>query len=647
MTTPRPPLLAYRPDLDGLRAVAVLAVVVFHFVPSAAPGGFVGVDVFFVLSGFLITKLTAGRIERGTFSFLDFYARRARRLLPALVLVVVACLVVGQQVYSPSEQAALGAASTAAALFGANLYFHQTTDYFTAPVETRPLLHLWSLGVEEQFYLLAPVVLVVLARWRRARLAVVAGAVGASLLACVVTTSTDPSAAFYLPWFRGWELGLGGLLALWSRSVPASVRTPLAGVGLLAVLVAIFGFSHATRFPGAAALLPTLGTLALLAAGAHTPIARALSVAPLRAIGRWSYAWYLWHWPVLTFATFWLLRAPTAIEATVLAAGSLAIAAASTRWLEDPLRHAAVDQPAAAVRVGLISLLAVALLGVSVHGAHISSIDGAPDPIVQSTLQQPTSRCDAGPHDGLQFSVCAFGDASGPLDVVLWGDSHAMVLSHEVESQVEALGLNGLAVARFDCLPVLGVDRADVYAEHRCGAHNDRVLAHLATRDVDTVLLHARWPLYASGSRYGDAGTVPEVVWAGSRSRPADLEQALENTVAQLQDIGARVVIIGSIPEVRFNPASVYARSQRLGIEAPPPPTRADFEARRAVAHAWLQTAGVPFLDPADHLCDTEVCPVHDGEAVLYRDDNHLDRPGSARALRDLATVLPTQTSDR
>ena len=641
MSTSGPPLFAYRPDLDGLRAVAVLAVVVFHFFPPAAPGGFVGVDVFFVLSGFLITTLTHRRIERGTFSFLDFYARRSRRLLPALVAVVLVCLLLGQQVYSPSEQADLGAASAASALFGANLYFHQTTDYFAAPVETRPLLHLWSLGVEEQFYLAAPVVLLVLARWRRARFAVLAVAVGMSLVASILATRSHPSAAFYLPWFRAWELGLGALLALRPPALPERVRSLLAGVGLVAVLIAIFGFSHATPFPGFAALLPTLGTLALLAAGPHTAIGRALSIAPLRAIGRWSYAWYLWHWPALTFTTFWLLRPPTPLEAVGLALASLALSAASTRWLETPLRHAAVDQPAKAVRIGIFALAGLAALGISFPAALSDDTEGAPDHIVQSTLEQPTPTCDAGPHDGLQFSVCAIGDTDGPLDVVLWGDSHAFSLAHAFEQRTEALGLSGLVVARFDCLPLLGVDRADVYAAHRCGAHNDRVLAHLEARGVRTILLHARWPLYASGSRFGDTGTVPRVVWAGSRDRDADLSLALERTVRRLKDIGADVVLIGSVPEVRYDPASVYARAERLGKTPPPPPTRAEFEARRASAKALLTAAGVPFLDPALQLCTDHDCAVHDGQTVLYSDDNHLNLAGSLRALGQLESVLP------
>lgn len=636
---PQPPPFSYRPDLDGLRAVAVLVVVVYHLVPAAAPGGFVGVDVFFVLSGFLITALTHRRIAAGTFTFLGFYARRARRLLPALVAVVGATLVVGDQLYGPIERSDLGAAGAAAALFGANLHFFATGDYFAAPVETQPLLHLWSLGVEEQFYLLAPVALVALARHPRARLWGTLAAVFGSLAAGIWATHHHPRAAFYLPVFRAWELGLGALLALhpWQ---PASApgRSLLATAGLAAIAAATWGFDEGTPFPGWAALVPSLGALAVLAAGPDSRPGRLLAWSPLRAIGRWSYAWYLWHWPLLAFATFWWMRPPTLAEALGLGLGSLGIAAASTRWLEAPLRHGSPDSAGRAVRRGLAAVFSVALLGGSMWAADrpTGQVGALLDTVARS-LDDPAPDCHTRPTHGGQAAVCALGSPDHPLDLVLWGDSHAAVLASAVGRLAEERGAGGLAVGRFDCLPVLGVDRADVYAEHRCARHNDLVLEHLERVGVRTVVLHARWPLYASGSRYGDRGTVPRLVRRGSQDQPVDLPAALDDTVRRLRAIGAEVVLLGSVPEVRFDVESVLARSARLQRDPPPGPTRAELEDRRAAARAAFGPAlarpHVHFVDPADALCDARQCRISDGTTPLYTDDNHVSRAGATRVV--------------
>lgn len=627
--------LAYRPDLDGLRAVAVLAVVLYHAAPALLPGGYVGVDVFFVVSGYLITAISLGRLRAGTFTFADFYARRARRLLPALMMVMVACLAVGAALYDRQQLHALGQAAAAAGLFGANLHFYAAQDYFAAPMETQPLLHLWSLGVEEQFYLAAPLLLAGLHRRQRLLWGVTAIAVGVSLLGSVVATWTAPQAAFYLPWFRAWELGLGALWAL--RPQPLTSPRARAGqgtLGLLGILGSLVALNDHTRFPGLAALPATLGTLALVASGPHNPVARALSAAPLRAIGRWSYAWYLWHWPALVFATLLLQRRPSLLEAAGLCAASLAIAAASTEWVEAPVRRAA-GSAATALRLG-----GVATLGLTACGLALA-LTNQPAQLAQTPAQltalmtEPPGRCAEDPTQGHQVLVCAQGDVSQRPDLVLLGDSHAAMLASTIEDLAQVRGRTSLVVTRNHCPPAVGVERADRSARERCAVHTTTVFAHLAATRPRRVLLHARWPMYVE-QRVLDPRdrTQPRLVVAGTRTVNADLADALQDTITQLQAMGAEVFVLGSVPEQRVDVPEEWERRAQVGLPPPEGAERAEVDARGARSLALLTDVcartGARLLHPADVLCDDDRCRLeHDGE-LLYRDDNHLTPAGAA-----------------
>jgi len=627
--------IAYRPDIDGLRAVAVLAVVVFHFVPLLAPGGYVGVDVFFVVSGYLITAISLRRMQHGRFTFLDFYARRARRLLPALISVVLVCLLVGSQLYGPREQAALGLSAAAASLFAANIHFHGALDYFDPAIGTRPLVHLWSLGVEEQFYLLAPPALYALYRrpkrlWTAATV-LVAVSFGASLWA----TWNIPRAAFFLPMFRAWELGLGALLAV--RPTPdlsSKTRNTLGTAGLLAILFSFFALDDATPFPGLAALPPTLGTVALLVAGPKTLIGQGLSLAPMRAIGRWSYSWYLWHYPVLVFGTFWLLRPPNLLEAAVMGTVSLIIAAASTEWFESPIRRSGSGQPGASVRIGLLASCALAALGGSYWMANDPGDSVVSPARLTALMHAPEPDCDSFPTQGLQVLVCAIGNPEPPLDVVLLGDSYAAMEAATLRQMAMDRGLNGLIVTRNDCPPLIDIERADLPPSQSCDEHTDAVMAYLETAQPRHVVLHGRWPLYVERSRIGDPQkSVPQLVHAGSRSRDADLKTALHNTVTRMKALGAEVFLVGSLPEATYNVPVEQRRRAQLGLPPPPPLSAAAFEARRARSKAMLESVGsqtgAQVLQISDALCDDTDCVIEDNGTSLYYDDCHLSPHGS------------------
>ena len=350
--------LAYRPDIDGLRAVAMAIVVWFHARLGGLSGGFVGVDVFFVISGFLIASIIQREMQAGTFTLAGFYERRCRRILPALLLVTAATLAAGCFLLTPADLLALGKAAVATVAFHSNFHFARTAGYFMPASETLPLLHTWSLGVEEQFYVVAPLLLLALGgRWRRWRTAVFSGLLALSLGLAVRSAFTREAAAFYLPHLRAYELMLGMALAL--GLLPAlrqpAARTIAAVVGIAMIGYAAVMFSGETPMPGWAALIPCLGTALIIhsgsghsgsghSGGGHagsepaTLVHRLLAVRPLVYVGLVSYALYLWHWPLLAFAEYEWPGAVSLPLRLALVALAFALAVATYHWLETPVR---------------------------------------------------------------------------------------------------------------------------------------------------------------------------------------------------------------------------------------------------------------------------------------------------------------------
>lgn len=368
-----PPI--YYPHIDGLRALAVLAVVVYHAFPAALPGGFVGVDIFFVISGYLITGILFRAFDAGSFSLAGFYARRVRRIFPALLLVMAATLAFGWLVLLPEELSQLGRHAAGGAGFVSNLLSWQEVSYFDNSAESKPLLHLWSLGVEEQFYIAWPLLLWLLARWRRAFIPVVVLLALASFGYNLAAAGSTSEAAFYSPLSRFWELAVGGLIAYWHayappRNAPAPVWT-LAAAG--AILTGFYLIDKGSLFPGYWVLLPVLGTAVLLAAGpAATLNASLFRLAPVIWLGRLSYPLYLWHWPLLAFAH--ILQGGKVAEPVLWSAlaMSLVLAWLTCELVEGRIRFALPGKAAVPVA------LAAALFAVGGVGYQLWRLDGVP-----------------------------------------------------------------------------------------------------------------------------------------------------------------------------------------------------------------------------------------------------------------------------
>ena len=338
--------LAYRPDIDGLRALAVLSVVFFHFEFLGFSGGFVGVDIFFVISGYLITSIIVGDLEVGRFSFARFYERRIRRIVPAFIVMLAAATIASVALFPPKELAQFGISAAAAAGFCSNIFFAFQTNYFAGPDSMMPLLHTWSLGVEEQFYILWPLLLFACSRMG-ARLAVsvlVVGLATASLAYSGWGVNTKyASQLFYLLQSRAWELMFGAILALGlvPRIGNRWLRDGLALLGIAMIALAVSYFSSTTPFPGLWATIPCLGAMLVIHTGQQrdTVVYRLLSLPPFVFIGLISYSLYLWHWPVFAFAENYLGRPFSFGEAVLLMIVCIAIATASWRYVEQPFRY--------------------------------------------------------------------------------------------------------------------------------------------------------------------------------------------------------------------------------------------------------------------------------------------------------------------
>lgn len=532
---PAPPqaTLAYRRDVDGLRAVAVLAVLAFHAFPAWLPGGFAGVDVFFVISGLLITALVRDDLNAGRFRFRAFYARRIRRLFPALAAVLLTALALGWWLLGAADYRELARETLAGGGFMANLLFWSQAGYFDAAAGEKPLLHLWSLGVEEQYYLLWPALLLFAWRLRgaaRAARMLAWGVLGLSLLAVAITQPVSSEAAFYAPWTRLWELLAGALLALsWPAATQASTATPLRHglgfAGLLALAALLAGLQADAGFPWPWAVPVVLASVAVLAAGDAAWSNRwLLGNAAMVAIGRISYALYLWHWPLLVLARQTWPEAGPWREAGALALSFL-LAWLSGRWLERPVRR---GPPARwKVLAPLLAMGAVMALATAVLWA-----DGVP------SRSEAAVRVYADYHYDFQTNA-RIGECWLPLDVqhldfpascvdadtgrhlpllVLWGDSHAARF---------ALGLRTLAPGRFriaqftrsGCPPILDA------ATPACRAGNARVLDRIGALRPDTVLLFSWWN--APSLRDADA-----------------LAASIRHTAAALHRLGVRRVIV-------------------------------------------------------------------------------------------------------
>ncbi|WP_395444944.1 acyltransferase family protein [Caulobacter sp. UC70_42] len=645
----------YRRDIDGLRAVAVAAIVIHHAFPALPPGGFVGVDVFFVISGFLITRLIAQARDAGTFSWGGFYLRRARRIIPAYLLVVLITAALAVVIEMPRLLAMTGAAAAASGLFAANMLFAQTAGYFAPGAQQNPLLHLWSLGVEEQFYLVWPA-LVALLWWKplrgmRATLALVLLLASLLLAQALVGRGATTWAFFGLP-TRIWEFLAGGVLALGLVKPPVDRATAnLAGViGGLMIAASLALLNEASVFPGLSAVPVCLGTGLLIwcGMGVHPGLA-VLRLAPVVGLGRVSYSLYLWHWPLLVLAADVAQQPLTAPQRLGLVALSLALAVLTWRFIEQPFRRGPLNRPWRRLGVQLLPLLVPIAIGAALFFGHglpqrLSPAAKALADLEETDVNPAREACfekarTAKPED------CRFGADPGAQgdDVLVWGDSHADALTPGVVDWAVARGWSVREVARGGCPPLVGVNVRTMYRfKLECAAAADQAMALIASdRKLKLVVLMGRWPLYRDAPPFYDVNsprvTMEAIGQPGKRRGVSTALKATLDAIARLRP-DVRVLVVGPFPELTLGAPECLAQQKQLGgrpgvcasVAAGLPLSRA-LPAEDALRAAVQDRPNVAMVFPSETLCrDGRCLAMMDGEPI-YFDDDHLSASGARR----------------
>lgn len=637
--------MTYRPHIDGLRAIAVLAVLFYHARIPGFDGGFVGVDVFFVISGYLITGLLLREVEKtGTVSVMRFAERRIRRLAPALFVVIAATLVAGFIWLSPigGEQQGLAKSAIATVALSANHYFLLTSGgYFDAPVETLPLLHTWSLSVEEQFYLFWPWLIIAVASlagaFRKsltsAALALLLVLFAASVAGCILATRSHPDAAFYLMPYRAWEFSAGGLAFLALRIFkPAALWSELiALVGLSAVLWFVGGFASEFAFPGWIALVPVMGS-ALLIYGSEAnpagPTARLLSLKVMVFVGLISYSLYLWHWPLFSIVRLARIGQLDLLESLMLCAGSVLLAWLTFRFVEQPIRSQRLgwmDSRGQTLGTGaaLMTSLVVGSLVLGVWAKEIwPRLPGNAEQAARiAAIRKPDWECKLAmtvPAVGSSERGCLVGK-NGPIRIMLWGDSHAGHLKPALEGLAEQRHVRAMLRYEPSCPPALGFSAAvvDEAKRRKCDEFNNDVLADIRSRpSLDTVILSARWIGYVQKDE-----------------NAVKLLASLESSIQGLRNRGVRVILVA--PGVDF-PRDVPSCLIRTSREAECGLTLDQASHRRSSAMSVIDTAAKAFpevvvVDPMKYLCLRGRCSVRIGQDVLYSDAHHLSVAGAGK----------------
>ena len=635
MKNATPSAMPYRPDIDGLRAIAVISVVIFHAIPSALPGGFLGVDIFFVISGYLIggillRELLDMKTPVGVF-FLGFYARRARRILPALMVVVVVCMGLSWFILTQEEMIFFLGTARAAIIGLSNVIFWRYTNYFGPVADEYPLLMTWSLGVEEQFYFVVPLLLFALVRiGRGATWSGILLIFAISFAASAWLSVHQPSFAFYMLPTRAWELAAGVLLAQWHRT-PGGTATGErwanggATLGVVLIVSSFFWINEEMPIPGYVTLVPIVGTVLLLHFRQSWLNRSILTLAPMVGIGLISYSWYLWHWPLMAFARISTPAVePAASFMLAIAIISGAVGYLSWKFIERPFRHQGSKPFLTVSRYGVAAgMLIVVATGLKV-------VDGYPDRLpetvhgIEKVLLAGRGDCLVMQGDSSLNQSEACHPTGNNRAIAVMGDSHASALGPGLKEFAEDNGIRLVQVAKSSCPPVLGMGTTspDLTSDADCIEYMERAVVSLEKDDsIDIVIMSGFWPDLTSHEM--------------ERFR-----QNLHRTIQRLVASGKEVVLIGDVPSFNLEPPKIELASampmrallvaasalfsEEKG-EANPPSNIED--ALQAEAQA---SKGVFYKSLRPLSCDDEdVCTFSNENGLLYVDRHHLSIVGS------------------
>ena len=630
----------YRPDIDGLRAIAILSVVIFHAFPMIMPSGFVGVDVFFVISGYLIGGIILSDLATAKFSFLQFYKRRIRRLLPALLVVYCATVLIGVAFLAPDDFNTLTYTLRASVLLGSNFAFANRTGYFDQTASTSPLIHTWSLSVEEQFYLVIPLLLwLVGRRYPHSAGPILIGLAALSFVATVHGAFVYPDKAFFLPHTRAWELFVGVILARYQllEGTHAGTRTVIGGVGVLAIVLGIWlpdDFGSLNNLVHVA--LACAGAAALIESGRFEPgpWSRVLSMRPLVYIGLISYPLYLWHWPLLVYSHMFISGQNVELANGAILLAAFALADLTRRLVEMPLRFrlklgtSAIYASFAAVSAVLVgfSVVSEATKGLPIRFAGpIRAVFATENEWKGSERLKCMSVVETRRLDdrAAPTSPCRLGSDKKPISVVLWGDSHAAAMQPGLSKWLESGGLSGVAVT-FNCHPVdlrPSPDGAVI-----CASGRKAILESFLNSEATTLFLVMRWNRQVEGPMPLEPGYRP-ISDQEKDTRADALSTQLHDLAVAVTAKSKRLVLTYTVPEIPFDVPDTMGVRLNLGLPLPLGPEASEVlkerERTNKAIHKALDEFAVHYVDPMPTFC-TDRCAVERNGTPLYFDNNHL-----------------------
>lgn len=645
--------MQYRREIDGLRAIAVLPVILFHAGFKAFKGGFVGVDVFFVISGYLITSIILGDMNNGTFSIVNFYERRARRILPTLFFVMLCCLPFAWIWLFPNHFRDFFQSLTAVSVFSSNILFWLESGYFDTAAELKPLLHTWSLAVEEQYYLLFPLFLLLL--WKLRKRWIFGTLLSLTFISLAIAqfgAYNKPEATFFLLPTRGWELAIGALIAFYflykhhqiEFIISNKIISEIAGfTGLILIFYSIFAFDKSTPFPSIYALIPTIGTgLIIVFSTSDTLVGRLLSSKIMVGIGLISYSAYLWHQPIFAFTRHKTSDNQSTAVLLTLSVLSLLLAYVSWRFIEMPFRDKKLIG-----RKGIFIFTAIGTLFFATIGIIGNAKKGYPERFnIPDSLTKTFSRSNAlsscfdkkAAHTRDDW-YCTLGLKKQRPTFFVFGDSHSLSLAGVFDNIANSAGLTGEYTGISGCAPFLGIHSLRKNQnEKNCYELNKRVFKHIKNNDIKTVFLIARWTYYTEGGYNGDNFSylgVEKNTQKSMRNSRYAFEYGFKQTIEAYKSIGVTVVVIKQIPQQLIEPTFAYgfalrnkddAYHQLLKLSVPYEKHK---KLQQYTTNIFNSNNYAKILDFDNQLCNSENCPIGDMSQSYYFDDDHLSSAGA------------------
>jgi peptidoglycan/LPS O-acetylase OafA/YrhL len=678
--------VSYRKDIDGLRAIAVLAVLFFHASPNWMPGGFIGVDIFFVISGFLISGIVFQGLNKETFTLREFYARRVIRIFPALLVVLGSVLMFGWFSLLASEYKQLGRYTVGGTLFLSNFLSWHDAGYFDANADTKPLLHLWSLGVEEQFYLLWPLAVMLLSRASNRILMLVGVFALLSFLTNIISVQSDPVAAFYSPFSRIFELMAGAVIAYLGQpyAKPIDIRIAAGNVrysfqnnlmstaGAIAIVSSLLAIDSASQFPGLWVLLPILGTMLLIQAGPEGWINRyILNLRPLVWVGLISYPLYLWHVPILSFARIIVGGVPSREVRFLCIPVAVCLAWLTFRFIELPIRSRAYH-PSKIVLWPIVLSLIVTMASISLAGGVLYLRNGLPERLPTLTgIEQAALEATNESKRGLAASLCdvaipnsarcLLSKSSETEKLLVIGDSHGGALAPGLYRAIQEVRPSVSLVLQTEggCSPLRGVESRDQAGISRNCRDKYEAVYQWAMSDpsVKTVILVSRWAERVgvavgfgladgnlSSGRYSYFDDGKEI-----KNNSEVFVKALRHTVYSLQSNGKRVLFVDQVPEFGFYPPFCGIRpiplkawqevNDRCIIDRDLVVKR-QREYRQLFDSVKVEFPTLLIIDPVPLFCNEVRCNMKVKSTYLYRDDDHLNHFGAYILGKKVVTEL-------